>query len=345
MPRGVMGTFWNDIGLGSAEFGAIARRPRDERGRIVAGHAMIVLQRARDERFVSGARRLDRVRGGQSARDRREVGGPVGPAPYARMLKLSAIDCAPIVVFTTTAISPLISASTMCGRPSLTLLMISHGIPASRIALRGPRVATNENPSRWRWRTAGITSALSPSLTLTNTVPDCGRWVLAASRPLWNAAPKSCATPITSPVLRISGPRIVSTPWNFTNGNTDTLTATWRGMTSRTRSSASEAPAATPRGDLRQRDARRLGHERDRPRGAGVDLEHEQVLAAQRELHVHQADDTQAQRERAGRRADLVEHRRGHVDRRQRAARVARVHPGLLDVLHDPGDDHVRCRR
>jgi hypothetical protein len=37
--------------------------------------------------------------------------------------------------------------------------------------------------------------------------------------------------------------------------------------------------------------------------------------------------------------ADLVEHRGGDVDRRQRAGRVARVHAGLLDVFHDPGDD------
>ncbi len=36
--------------------------------------------------------------------------------------------------------------------------------------------------------------------------------------------------PITSPVERISGPRMVSTPGNFWNGNTDSLTATCMGQ-------------------------------------------------------------------------------------------------------------------
>ncbi|RCU61679.1 hypothetical protein SETIT_J024700v2 [Setaria italica] len=38
--------------------------------------------------------------------------------------------------------------------------------------------------------------------------------------------------PITSPVLRISGPRRMSQPWNFSNGRTASLTDTCLGTTS-----------------------------------------------------------------------------------------------------------------
>ena len=38
------------------------------------------------------------------------------------------------------------------------------------------------------------------------------------------AAPKLRPTPITSPVERISGPRIGSTPWNLANGKIASLT-------------------------------------------------------------------------------------------------------------------------
>jgi hypothetical protein len=40
-------------------------------------------------------------------------------------------------------------------------------------------------------------------------------------------------TPITSPVERISGPRIGSTPGNLLNGNTASLTLKYGGITSR----------------------------------------------------------------------------------------------------------------
>ncbi len=51
--------------------------------------------------------------------------------------------------------------------------------------------------------------------------------------------------PMTSPVERISGPRMVSTSSNFTNGKTDSLTATWVGVFSTTPSSASVRPVIT----------------------------------------------------------------------------------------------------
>ena len=52
--------------------------------------------------------------------------------------------------------------------------------------------------------------------------------------------------PMTSPVERISGPRMVSTPGSFANGNTDSFTATCVGTISSVMpSSASVLPAIT----------------------------------------------------------------------------------------------------
>ena len=52
--------------------------------------------------------------------------------------------------------------------------------------------------------------------------------------------------PITSPVLRISGPRITSTPGNLLKGNTDSFTDTCAGSgSSFAPSSASVLPAIT----------------------------------------------------------------------------------------------------
>ena len=47
------------------------------------------------------------------------------------------------------------------------------------------------------------------------------------------ASPKVRPAPITSPVERISGPRIGSTPGNLLNGNTASLTLKYGGITSR----------------------------------------------------------------------------------------------------------------
>ena len=58
--------------------------------------------------------------------------------------------------------------------------------------------------------------------------------------------PKLPAPPITSPVDFISGPRIVSTPGNRTNGNTGLFTNTPAGVRSSvTPSSASDLPDIT----------------------------------------------------------------------------------------------------
>ena len=57
-----------------------------------------------------------------------------------------------------------------------------------------------------------------------NALPGAGALMLAASSARANAAPKLRPTPITSPVERISGPRIGSTPWNLANGKIASLT-------------------------------------------------------------------------------------------------------------------------
>jgi len=70
----------------------------------------------------------------------------------------------------------------------------------------------------------------------------------------------------------------------------------------------------------------------------GLRLEHVEVAAGERELHVQEADHS----ERAGKPphdvTDLEVRRRIERRRRKRTSRVAGVHAGLLDVLHHGGD-------
>ena len=158
-------------------------------------------------------------------------------------------------------------------------------------------------------------------------------------------APKSASMPMTSPVDFISGPRIVSTPGNLMNGNTASLTRDVRAARSRAvKPMLGERLAGHAlRGDLRERHADRLRHERHRARRARVHLEHVDVAVLHRELHVHQADDAELARERVVWRADLALTSRGERVRRQRARGVAGVDAGLLDVLHDAADDDARA--
>ena len=90
-------------------------------------------------------------------------------------------------------------------------------------------------------------AGLSSSLTEMNALPSRGQPIdPEASSALPNARANVFAMPITSPVERISGPSIVSTPGNFANGNTDSFTETCAGSTtSVTPSSASVLPAIT----------------------------------------------------------------------------------------------------
>ena len=93
-----------------------------------------------------------------------------------------------------------------------------------------------------------------------------------------------------------------------------------------------------PAGHLGQRDADRLGDEGHGPRGPRVGLDHVQLAALDRELHVEQPDDAEAHRDAGGLLADAVEHLRAERVRRQDAGAVAGVDAGLLDVLHDARD-------
>ena len=79
-------------------------------------------------------------------------------------------------------------------------------------------------------------------------MPPSGSRCPTASCALANATPKVVEPPITSPVDFISGPRIVSTPGNRTNGNTGLFTKTPATSMSLVKpSSASVRPAITLR--------------------------------------------------------------------------------------------------
>ncbi len=83
-------------------------------------------------------------------------------------------------------------------------------------------------------------------LTLTKTRPEFGMVTPAANWLFAKAIGNVSAIPMTSPVDRISGPRTMSTPANFRNGNTLSLTETCEGSGSEVSpSSASFEPAMT----------------------------------------------------------------------------------------------------
>src|SRR5262245_48592089 len=87
-------------------------------------------------------------------------------------------------------------------------------------------------------------AGLSSSLTEMKARPLVGNRYPDARSDLPNASPNVAEMPITSPVERISGPSVVSTPGNFANGKTDSLTEMWLGQAaSEMESSASVAPA------------------------------------------------------------------------------------------------------
>ena len=79
-------------------------------------------------------------------------------------------------------------------------------------------------------RASATISTLSPALaTLRKILPCRGSSVPAAIWLFANAIANESLMPITSPVLRISGPSAMSTPANLTNGNTLSFTLTWVG--------------------------------------------------------------------------------------------------------------------
>ena len=93
-------------------------------------------------------------------------------------------------------------------------------------------VAISGKPMACSWRATSTARGLSLFFTVRNTLPVAlpsasfgwGSLVPAPSWLLTKASPKVLPTPMTSPVDFISGPRMVSTPGNFTNGNTASLT-------------------------------------------------------------------------------------------------------------------------
>ncbi len=103
-------------------------------------------------------------------------------------------------------------------------------------------------------RTGSTIHDLSASLTETNTAPDAGStvpppsWLLAKARA--NAGAMSSpgrrqSRPITSPVERISGPRMVSTPGKRAKGNTASFTAMWSWVLPESLKLVSFSPAIT----------------------------------------------------------------------------------------------------
>ncbi len=117
--------------------------------------------------------------------------------------------------------------STTCGEPSWILLIFSTGTPIREIACAVPPVAMIRKPWSCSSVARPVAAALSASVTVMKTVPSLGSLTPAAACALPNAAGKSLATPITSPVLFISGPSTVSAPAKRLNGSTASLTETW----------------------------------------------------------------------------------------------------------------------
>jgi hypothetical protein len=96
-------------------------------------------------------------------------------------------------------------------------------MPAAAIAAAVPLVATSLKPSATRSAATATARSLSLFFTVITTVPLRGRREPAPSWLLSMASPKVRPAPITSPVDRISGPRMGSTPGNLLNGNTASL--------------------------------------------------------------------------------------------------------------------------
>ena len=153
--------------------------------------------------------------------------------------------------------------------------------------------------------------------------------------------------PITSPVLRISGPRMVSTPGKRANGKTGAFTETWRVRQPRRagRRSASLPPSHAQRGDLGHRHAGGLGDEGHGAAGARVHLQHverRRSLAKANWTFMSPTTPSSLASATVCRSISAMAVGRQR-ERRQRAGRIARVDPGLLDVLHHPGHVDVRA--
>jgi len=97
----------------------------------------------------------------------------------------------PLVVLNTSWIDPFLIASTICGRPSDTLLIFCVGMPRSVKKRAVPPVACAWKPSVVSSRIVSTTRSLSASRTETNTLPPLGARAPAPSWLLAKAARKS----------------------------------------------------------------------------------------------------------------------------------------------------------
>ena len=96
-----------------------------------------------------------------------------------------------------------------------------------------------------------------------------------------------------------------------------------------------------PAGHLCQRDAGGLRHERQRPGGTRVGLDHVDLIVLDGVLDVDRSPHVEFLGDGARVLFDPFHHGRREVWRRDDAGAVPAVHPGLLDVLHDRSDDHL----
>src|SRR5881394_2834572 len=202
----------------------------------------------------------------------------------------------------------------------------------------------------------GRTLGLSWSFTVTKTAPASGKLPSAAIWALANAMPKLSASPIASPVDRISGPNTVSTPGSLVKGKTASLTATpATGSSSGMPKSSSVPPGPPPgppgspgppgragddhRGKLGERHPGGLAHKRYGPRGPRIDLQHVHDPVLDGVLNVHEPHHPERLRERLRMAAHFLQLLVADQVGRQHTGRVARVHPGILDMLHHDADD------
>ena len=119
----------------------------------------------------------------------------------------------------------------MWGRPSFTLNTVWQGTPRRRKKSAVPAVATTSNPSFTRRAARSAAPGLSSSRTEMNTRPPIGSALPAAIWALANARGNESSSPITSPVERISGPRIVSALEKRWKGKTASFTLRCLGRT------------------------------------------------------------------------------------------------------------------
>src|SRR3954452_9969733 len=256
-PAGV-GDLEHDVGAELAAGGHLERAPA-ERGERAAAH-VAARSRARppcsscsDSTGGAPPWRAAEIARAAASTTHKVASSGIPAATAARRISQPSVRAPePVGVFTMRSTSPRSIQSTTGGEPSPPLLIRWAGVPIRSIARAVPRVATIRKPrscSVWAIATA---PGLSLSVTVMNAVPESGSAAPAAACALAKAVGKSRATPITSPVERISGPRRASAPSKRSNGSTASLTEMWPariGSSGRSRS-ARRSPSITRQATL-----------------------------------------------------------------------------------------------